>query len=488
MARGLLCSVASMASLDFRPRPMVQWRRVSEDTITSVSLGRGQPDEDVPMPAPQLFVVLDCDHPSKVPSRHLLDGLDEVWFGRGDAQVLRAGRRLTLRTPDPRMSSEHGRLVREPGGWVLDDPKSKNGCVVNGHLTRRHVLEDGDVIELGHTFCLFRIAAPASGPADATADDLQAGTPELASFAGDLERAFLRIARIAATDVPVLVLGETGTGKEVIARAVHELSGRKGPFVAVNCGALPESLLEAELFGTRKGAFSGATADRPGLVKAADGGTLFLDEIAELRPQSQAAFLRVLQEREVVAIGDTRPQKIDVRFCAATHRHLDDMVESGAFRRDLYARLYGYVLELPPLRARREDLGLLMRRLLARLPGGDRAKLTPSAVRLLFRHEWPRNVRELEKALASAVALAHDRPIAVEDLPEPVRRDPAPRAKDVVAAAPVVDDDALRTRLVSLLESHAGNVAAVARAMGKERMQIHRWARRFGIDLDAYRR
>ncbi len=461
---------------------------VSEDTITSVSLGRGATDDEVPIPVPQLIISLDCDHPLTPPSRHLLDGLDDVTFGRGERLIRRDGRSLALRLPDPRMSSDHGRLVRENGGWILDDPRSKNGCVVNGHMTRRRALVDGDILELGHTFCLFRVAPASSGGPDLGADELAAASPDLASFAGDLERAFLRIARIAATDVPVLILGETGTGKEVVARAVHEMSERRGPFVAVNCGALSATLLEAELFGARKGSFSGATVDRPGLVRAAEGGTLFLDEIAELRPASQAAFLRVLQEREVVSIGDTRPTKVDVRFAAATHRQLDDMIDGGTFRRDLYARLYGYVVELPPLRQRREDLGLLVRALLRRIPGGDRAKLTAAAARLLFRHDWPLNVRELEKALASAVALAEGRAILPEDLPEPVRREPALRPPIAGASPPVLDDDALRARLVALLESNEGNVAAVARAMGKERMQIHRWARRFQLDLDSYRR
>jgi DNA-binding NtrC family response regulator len=459
---------------------------VSDDTITSVSLGRTHSDDDALMPSPQLIIALDSDHPLAAPRRHLLEDLDVVTFGRGDALCRRDGRTLTLRLPDPRMSSDHGRLAREAGGWVLDDPRSKNGCVVNGVLSRRRVLVDGDVLELGHTFCLFRVAPSAAGAADLDADHLAAPRPELATFAGELERGFTRIVRIATTEVPVLVLGETGTGKEVIARAVHELSGRGGPFVAVNCGALPESLLEGELFGARKGAFSGAVADRPGLVRSADGGTLFLDEIAELRPQSQAAFLRVLQEREVMSLGDTRPVKVDVRFCAATHRNIEEMVDAGDFRRDLYARLYGYVIELPPLRQRREDLGVLTRALLKRLPGGERARFAPSATRLLFRHDWPRNVRELEKALASAVALADGRAITPDDLPEAIRREPPPRPAP--APAPAIDEATLRQRLVALLESHEGNVAAVARAMGKERMQIHRWARRFGLDLDSYRR
>jgi transcriptional regulator with AAA-type ATPase domain len=468
---------------------MVQCLLVPDSsTITSVSLGRGA-HADTPAAVAQLVLALRCDDPTAPPSRHLLDGLDEVRFGRGPALIERdpSARRLTVRVPDPRMSSDHGRLIRDGDTWVLDDPGSKNGCVLNGTLTRREVVGDGDVLELGHTFFLVRVAPAAPGPPDLVAGAaLAPAAPELATFAGGLATAYARLARVAPTDVPVLIIGETGTGKELVARAVHALAGRPGPFVAINCGALPETLVEAELFGARRGAFSGATGDRPGLVRGADGGTLFLDEIAELRPSSQAAFLRVLQEHEVLPLGETRAIKVDVRFCAATHRHLDDMVRAGGFRDDLHARLHGFTLELPPLRARREDLGLLIGALLRRRPGGATATFTPAAVRLLFAHDWPHNVRELEKTLAAAVALADGRPIDAGDLVELARRTPAPRAAP--AAAPPSDDDALRARLDALLVTHRGNVAAVARAVGKDRMQIHRWARRLAIDLEAYRR
>jgi transcriptional regulator with PAS, ATPase and Fis domain len=439
------------------------------------------------VPVAQLILSLHCDRPSAPPSRHVLSGLDEVRFGRGDAQAVRTGRKLVLRVPDPRMSSEHGRLVRDGDVWRLDDPSSKNGCILNGALTREDVLGDGDVLELGHTFFLFRLAAAAPGGADLSSDALAAPAPDLATFAGGLAESYARLVRVAATDVPILIFGETGTGKELVARAVHALSSRRGPFVAVNCGALPETLVEAELFGAKRGSFSGATADRPGLVRGADGGTLFLDEIAELRASSQAAFLRVLQEHEVTPIGETRAVKVDVRVCAATHRALDDMVKAGAFRRDLYARLFGFTIELPPLRARREDLGLLVRALLARRPGGKDASFTPAAARLLHAYDWPHNVRELEKALASAVALAEGRAIDESDLPDAVRAGPSAGGANASGGASS-DDDALRVKLVSLLEAHKGNVAAVARAVGKDRMQIHRWVRRLAIDLATFRR
>ena len=375
------------------------------------------------------------------------------------------------------MSSDHGRLVRHADGWRLEDRASKNGCVVNGQHTRDALVHHGDLLELGHTFFRFRVA-PAG---DATADDPEdaaGGVPALATFDHELATRFARLRSVAGTPVPVLLLGETGTGKEVIAQAFHALAGRPGPFVGVNCGALPETLVEAELFGARKGAFSGAIADRPGLVRSADGGTLFLDEIAELRPESQAALLRALQEREVTPIGDTRPVKVDVRVCAATHRALDDLVAAGKFRRDLYARLAGFTLPLPPLRARIDDLGLLVRALLLRLPGGAAAQLTPAAARRLFVYAWPHNVRELEQVLAQAIALAGARPIDVDDLGELTAPAAEPRDRDA----------SLQHTLTALLTEHHGNIAAVARVFGKDRMQIHRWVRRFGIDLTQFRR
>jgi transcriptional regulator of acetoin/glycerol metabolism len=466
---------------------------VDESTISSVTLGRSHSGErDVSAPRPQLFALLDCDRPLRAPSRHLLDDIDEVTFGRGDVEARRdrETRRLLLRRPDGRMSVDHARLVRVHGRWLLEDLGSKNGCVVNGNLTRRSLIADGDLFELGRTFFLFREAPVApDAPADASADQLPVPVPQLATFVAGLEASYAALARVAPTQVSVLVLGETGTGKEVVAQALHQLSGRPGPFVPVNCGALPETLLEAELFGHRKGAFSGAVSDRPGLVRSADGGTLFLDEIGDLPAESQVAFLRVLQEQEVVPVGESRPVHVDLRICAATHRNLDHLVEAGEFRRDLAGRLMGLVIDLPPLRNRREDLGILIGSLLRRM-GGPEVSMSPAAVRALFRHDWPINVRELDKCLTTAVALAGGRTIDKEHLHPSVRGGaaaPGAPAAAAEAAAPSADDR-LRARLEELLVIHEGNVAAVARAMGKGRMQIHRWARRFGLDLESYRR
>jgi transcriptional regulator with AAA-type ATPase domain len=478
-----------------------------ESTITSVSLGRGLRDKDQGRSRPQLVLVVGCDDPTLTPARHLIDDVDLVRFGRGargaERGVVEGLACLTLKVPDRRMSSDHGTLRRTEGRWVLDDPSSKNGAVVNGALTRRAILADGDLLELGHTFFLFRDApAPPAAKLDALATELGAPLPQLTTFVAGLERDFAGLARVAATPgVSVVLLGETGTGKEVVARALHQLSGRSGQFVAVNCGALPETLVEAELFGYRRGAFSGANTDRPGLVRSADGGTLFLDEFAELPGASQAAFLRVLQEQEVVPVGDVKPVKVDARLCAATLRDIEKLVDSGLFRADLYARLFGLVVELPPLRRRREDLGLLIQALLQRIPGGSGARFTPAAMRALLMHDWPFNVRELEKSLTTALALAGEEVVELEHLPPALRR--GPRLRGAEAEPPpggAADDEperpdrplddeeqALRARLVELLTRHQGNVAAVGRELGKERMQIHRWVKRFGIDLASFR-
>jgi sigma-54 dependent transcriptional regulator, acetoin dehydrogenase operon transcriptional activator AcoR len=465
-------------------------------TVTSVSLGRGiAPTGHVERC--QLVLLASTEDPAAPPSSHLLDELDEVRFRRGERDAVRTRegdtRVLTLAVPDVRMSSHHGRLVRGAGGWVLDDPTSKNGTIVDAALTRRLVLGDGAVIELGRTFFLFRnqpIAAPVMPHlrGDVLSSELPPWPPGLATFSPALAREYNALARIAVTSVPVVVLGETGTGKEVVARALHELSQRPGAFVAVNCGALPVNLVESELFGHRRGAFSGAVTDRAGLVRAADRGTLFLDEIGELPVVAQTAFLRVLQEQEVVPVGDERPVKVDARLCVATLRDLDAAVEAGAFRADLYGRIAGHVITLPSLRHRREDFGLILAALRVRLDASE-VLLAPATMRALLRHDWPRNIRELEKILASAIALSAAGVIEVEHVPMATR---APRSADAPApsrpAHPLdAADRELRERLVALLTLHHGNVLAVAEAMGKRRQQVYKWLKRLAVDPDDYR-
>jgi transcriptional regulator of acetoin/glycerol metabolism len=440
---------------------------------------------------PQLFVVLHCDRPLAGSSRHDLAELDAVVVGRGDARTARrelAARRLDLRLPGTTVSSLHARFERGETGWAVVDEQSKNGTVINGARVTRAVLRDGDLVEIGPVLLVYRASLPLSSGAAADLDSaaLAALPPGLATLLPHLADQLAALDRIARTPIPVLFLGESGTGKEVLARAVHTLSGRPGAFIAVNCGGLPAALLESQLFGHLKGSFTGAVRDEPGLVRAADRGTLFLDEIGDMPLAAQAALLRVLQEREVVPVGGSQPVKVDLRVVAATHRPLDRMIARGEFRADLLARLTGYRHVLPPLRARREDLGIIVGELLrhAEMPSVGGVRLDTAAGRRIFAHDWPLNIRELQQSLSVAAALSPGGVISADHLPVP-RATAAPRPPAI--AGDLEDPEALRRTLVSLLEQHRGNISYVARDMGKARMQIHRWMRRFDLDPGAFR-
>jgi transcriptional regulator of acetoin/glycerol metabolism len=421
---------------------------------------------------PALVIALEAERPTAGGERFALGGLDEIEVGRGERRALdRRGARGRITVPDPFLSTVHFTLRRDGDRFLVTDAGSKNGTRIDGVRRATAALDDGAVLEAATTWFVFLPAAPTAARGD-TFDPL---------LADELDR----LDRIAATDLSLLIRGETGTGKEVAARAVHDRSGRRGAFVAVNLAAVPSDLLEGHLFGHRRGAFTGATEDRAGLIRAADGGTLFLDEVAELPPAGQAALLRVLQEREVLPLGATAPIAVDVRVIAATHQDLAARIAAGEFRQDLFARLAGHQVSLPPLRRRRVDLGLLIARLLART-GSTAARLSRDAGRALFEHTWPLNVRELDHALRRAVALAGADPIEPAHLglhaaPPPESAAPAPPP---APTAPPRDRDAL----VALFASHGGNVAAVARALGTSPSHVRRLVARHKLDLEALRR
>ncbi len=434
-----------------------------------------------------LVLVLECGRPRAGSVRYRLSELTGVALGRGaERRAEVTGNELTVRVPDKWMSSRHARIEPSFGRWVLTDTESKNGTIVDGHTTKRAVLTDGSLIELGHTLFLFfeRLPIEAEAPAllELMPTEGAAGTVTLMPA---WQHELTRLKQIASSEIPMLLEGESGSGKEVIARAIHGLSGRKGAFVPVNCGALPDNLVESELFGYKKGAFSGAQSDHDGLVRAANGGTLFLDEIGDLPAASQAALLRVLQEREVMPVGGTRAVEIDLRVVAATHRDLDDMVAEGSFRHDLFARLAGFRVEVPTLHDRRTDLGLLIGALHARMFPEEHPGFDIDAARLLLRYPWPLNVRELEQALATAQVLAGVEPIRAEHLPDSVRTGRPPGAPRPVVLSET--DQKVRDQVVAALREHQGNVSAVARALDKDRKQIQRWIKRFSLDPGSYR-
>jgi DNA-binding NtrC family response regulator len=454
-----------------------------------------------------LYVAFDCEHLHASSARHSLAGVYEVVIGRAEQRSARRSSeggalRLSLGLPDRWLSSSHAYLSRVLGKWILEDATSKNGTFVNGTRITRVELADGDVVECGHVFFVFRCLEASGALGDTEAARLPSPASGLRTLVPHLEESFAKLARIAPSDVSVVVHGESGTGKELIARAVHQLSGRPGPFIAVNCGALSPALIESELFGHKKGAFSGATEDRKGWVRAAHRGTLFLDEIGDLPAAAQPAFLRVLQEREVVPVGATQPIAVDVRLVSASHRHLDTLVAEGKFRNDLLARLSGFALDLPALRTRREEIGLIASDLLARMrPESARdVRFALHAGRALMLHDWPLNVRELEKCLGAAVVLAGDGRIEAEHLPDCVQRaldldgdscferdSEAPEERPDRARPLSAAEERHREELAALFREHAGNISAVARTLGKARVQIQRWVKRYGIDPESFR-
>ena len=326
-----------------------------------------------------------------------------------------------------------------------------------------------------------------------------------------MQRIFRLVSKVARTDSTVLLIGESGTGKELVARSIHLQSRRsQGPFVPVNVGALPESQIDSELFGSVRGAFTGASGDRAGLVEEADGGTLFLDEIGDMPIQTQVKLLRTLENNEVRRLGDNATRLVDVRVVAATHRDLQREVAAGRFREDLYYRLNVVQIDLPPLRERREDIGLLASFFLDRASKQaerDGLEFSPEAAALLERYDYPGNVRELENAIEHAVAVAEGPKILAIDLPAVFRaprllpkefgaRDtedlspavslPAPAAAPT--ASPASDPRATwslaeveREHIQRVLALHRGNATTAARQLGISRTTLWRKLREYGL-------
>ncbi len=299
------------------------------------------------------------------------------------------------------------------------------------------------------------------------------GSPDIVGVTAAMQRVKKLIDRIAPTDSNVLILGETGTGKELVARRIHELSRRaQMPFVAVNCGALPENLVESELFGHRKGAFTGADAPRKGLIEVANGGTLFLDELGELDKGMQVKLLRVLESGEVRRVGENEAFHVDVRVVCATNRNLQDLVEEGTFREDLFFRVNTFEVQLPPLRDRRDDIPELAQTLIARhvrRPQAPEGMLTPAVIAALQQHEWSGNVRELANALEHALILSDGQTIAVEDLPLSITR----KSRRLRIQGDHTDGERPKTLreiemevILQTLERHAGDKPRTALELG----------------------
>ena len=419
----------------------------------------------------------------------------------------------TLSIPEAAVSRYHARVERHGGVSILYDLGSTNGTIVNSARVESIELREHDIIRIGDT--VFRYAA--RGVYSYGAYRLDGSVvPHARPFRHGIEAPLLiggfqvdalldRIDKVACTGLTVVITGESGTGKELVARELHRRSGREGHFQAINCAALPANLIESELFGYRRGAFSGASHDKQGLVTVADGGTLFLDEIGDMPMEAQAKLLRVLQEKEVLPVGATVAEPIDVRVVCATHRNLDAYVADGQFRGDLLGRLSEFRVELPPLRGRREDIFSLVRHFLAHAGHPD-AEVTFPYMLGLSHYDWPYNVRELESAVKLSVALASGAPLGLAHLPETIQQKlrghglksagglarpgeetAAPGAATVPPRPSAYGTAPTEDELREMLARHGGNIAAVGRELGKQRMQVHRWLKRYEIDIDDYR-
>ena len=312
------------------------------------------------------------------------------------------------------------------------------------------------------------------------------------------------IDRLAEQDVPILIQGESGTGKEIVARALHERGPRRErPFVALNCGAIPESLIDSELFGHAKGAFTGATHDRPGVFVEADGGTLFLDEVADMPLAVQARLLRVLQEGDVRPVGGSGIRRVDVRVIAASNVELEAAVAEQHFRQDLFYRLNVVTLHVPPLREREGDLPLLAAHFLRKHGGAQPPTLSPEALDAMSAYAWPGNVRELENAILHAIALGQGEMIGPESLPPPISRRPVPRralSPESVGSNEPIDLDVPLTEakrraaadferryLVRVMEHAKGSVSEAARLSGLDRTNFRRLLQRHALDPASFK-
>ncbi|MCU0687579.1 MAG: sigma 54-dependent Fis family transcriptional regulator [Polyangiaceae bacterium] len=398
------------------------------------------------------------------------------------AAVVGSSPKVDVRINDPTLSRLHAELeLRDNGLWVRD-LGSRNGTYVDDVLVGLARVPEGGRLRVGSTIIAVTYAKRPSATPLWPTDSFHG----MVGRSAVMRELFARLDRVAASDATVLIQGETGTGKELAAEAIHQASPRsKGPFVIVDCGALPEHLLEAELFGHAKGAFTGANAARAGAFEMAQGGTLFLDEVGELPLAMQPKLLRALESKTVRRLGETHYRPVDVRFVSATHRNVRDLVARGAFREDLYFRLAVLPVTLPPLRERREDVPLILDAL---LPKEQRPLVTPEVRRELASRPWLGNVRELRIFVQRLLAVGFEEAIAMQG---------AAPARDALPAVPLdLPFKELRDRWLNHLEREyvAGllaqlrwNVSAVADAAGLDRSYVHRLIKKHGLDEGAGR-
>jgi len=394
-----------------------------------------------------------------------------------------------LRVLDGAISRRHARFEwhADHGLVELEDLKSKNHTFVNGLITTRRYLDGSDVVRMGDTIMLVCDGARRDGP-HALPEAAGGEAPPLAELVGRsaaVAELKARLVKAAPGTLPVLLLGQTGTGKELAARALHGLSGRTGVFEAVNCASIPDGLFESTFYGHRRGAFTGALDDSAGLLAACDGGTLLLDEMGELPPAAQPKLLRFLEDGLVRPVGGTRSRHVDVRVVAATNSPLVELEQEGRFRSDLFARFESLIIPLPALNDRREDI-LPLVRFFAASRGFHGVGFEPDAVEALLIARWPRNIRELRSLVAHQAQMvwtanSPEVTVEVDQLPESFTGPLNERGR--APAAPILKKHTRPSReeLAAAIERHQGNILRVAGHYGRDRKQIYRWMEQHGL-------
>jgi transcriptional regulator with PAS, ATPase and Fis domain len=384
-----------------------------------------------------------------------------------------------IRLEGTQVSRRHAAIQREGAIFLIRDLSSRNGVFVDGNRISAAPLRQGSLIRIGEW-----VGVVTTGDEKASGTFVAEVLPGY--FAGPvLFPRLLPLERAAVAELPVVIQGETGTGKEGAARLAHQWSGRRGPFLALNCAALPEQLAEGELFGYRKGAFTGADRANPGHLRSADGGTLFLDEVADLPLPLQAKLLRALEQREVVPLGESTPVKFDVHLVTATQAPLAEAVAAGRFRADLFARLDGMTIVLPPLRERVEELPFLFMRFLS-AKGRKVPAVDATVIEALCRYDWPYNMRELDRLARQLWALHGDEStLLLKHLPARISEPTAPASPPKVGPGIAELDSAT---VLTALRTAKGNIKLAAQSLGISRQRLYRMLDEAGqVDLTKLR-
>ena len=462
------------------PPPIAPIGPFTTETQLDLMVGRSEADD---APTPHLVIVLEGDSPLTGGARFSLAGAAEVVIARGDERkAIRsdiAGMPSVRITTTSRLVSKrsHARLNSTPEGWAITDLESTNGVCVNGTRIQKALLRPGDVFALGRVFCMIVDYPGDQGDLDLA--DVGAGPPGTLTLDPVFADRIARLRAEAKQDSALVIVGETGTGKEFLAKAIHQLSGRRGLYVGINCGAFPRELIASELFGHVKGAFTGA-AGGTGHIRRAELGTLLLDELVAAPEELQVALLRAIQEREVLPVGAKRAEPVNVRYIAAAQVSPDEAIEAGKVRRDLMAR-FVIQLDLPPLRERKEDIGIFVASKMRSLGITGRSLSFDACNRLLL-HDWPDNIRELTNTIERWAVAADSGEIEPDERPML-----KPGGMPLPPKRPAVDA-ALADQIQAHLRDTNGNVPEVAGRLGFKRTLLYHYLKKFGIDPKTFRK